>query len=179
MLNRDAFSNGQVDSKLWLCRELEKLGWSSKLTHIYAGWHGVLAFLLLSREQFKVDRIESYDMDPTCEAIADTINENWVFKDWKFKAHTADCNQVSGAPDLVINTSTEHFDSMDWFNRIPKGTRVILQGNNMPNTGHKVYSGTLDEFVSFYPLSDLAYTGSLEFKYPTWSFTRYMIIGTK
>ena len=180
MLNRDAFSNGQVESKLWLCRELEKLDWDSKLTHIYAGWHGVLAFLLLSREKFKVDKIESYDMDKTCEQVADTINENWVFQNWKFKAYTLDCNEsIPGAPDLVINTSTEHFDSMDWFNAIPSGTRVILQGNNMPNTGHKVHTDTLDDFVNLYPLSNLAYKGSKEFKYPTWSFTRYMIIGTK
>ena len=41
MINKDAFSNGQMDSKLWLCRELENLGWDSKLTRIYAGWYGI------------------------------------------------------------------------------------------------------------------------------------------
>ena len=35
MFNKDSFSNGQIDSKLWLCRELENLGWVSNLTHIY------------------------------------------------------------------------------------------------------------------------------------------------
>ncbi len=34
MINIDAFSNGQMDSKLWLCRELENLGWDSNLTRI-------------------------------------------------------------------------------------------------------------------------------------------------
>jgi hypothetical protein len=180
MINKDAFSNGQVDSKLWLCRELEKLEWTSELTHIYGGWYGVLAFLLLSRERFKVDRIESFDIDPLCESIADMINENWVIKEWQFKAFTLDCSQgVRGAPDLIINTSTEHFENMDWFDRIAKGTRVILQGNNMPHDEHVVHSATLNEFISQYPLSKIIYQGEKLFVYPKWQFTRYMLIGVK
>jgi len=180
MFNTDAFTSGQIDSKLWVCRELEQLGWTSELTRIYGGWYGVLAFLLLSREQFKVAKIESYDMDPACESIADMINENWVSKDWQFKAYTADCNRpVAGAPDLVINTSTEHFDSLAWFDAIAPGTRVVLQGNNMPHDDHVVYSKSLTEFKELYNITDVVYEGSLEFKYPNWSFTRYMIIGTK
>ena len=55
--NKDAFSSGQVGSKIWLCEELEKTGWKSKLTYIYGGWHGITAFLLLSRGKFQVDKI--------------------------------------------------------------------------------------------------------------------------
>ena len=88
MLNKDAFSNGQIDSKLWLCEEIEKLNWKSDLTRIFGGWHGLTAFLLLSRGKFQVRKIYSYDIDPSCEAIADIINENWVIKEWQFKAFT-------------------------------------------------------------------------------------------
>jgi hypothetical protein len=180
MIDKDAFSNGQVDSKLWLCRELEKLDWTSQLTHVYGGWFGVLSFLLLSREKFKVDQIRSFDVDANCERIADMINENWVIKDWQFKAHSMDCNnELPGNPDLVINTSTEHFDSMDWFKNIPSGTRVILQGNNMPHDDHYVCSNSLQDFENEYTLTDVVYRGSLDFNYPEWSFTRYMIIGVK
>jgi hypothetical protein len=180
MFNTDAFSNGQIDSKLWLCRELEKLRWQSNLTHIYGGWYSVLAFLLLSREQFKVDRIESFDIDPACESVADMINNNWVIKNWQFKAHTADCDFVDKTqPDLIINTSSEHFDSMLWFNTIPEGKRVIVQGNNMPHDDHVVYSDSLESFIDTYPLSTLLYSGKIDFHYPDWSFTRYMIIGVK
>lgn len=180
MINKDAFSNGQVDSKLWLCRELEKLTWTSKITHIYGGWYGVTAFLLLSRGNFQVERIESYDIDPACEAIADMINENWVIKQWQFKAYTADCNNMlTNYPDLIINTSTEHFETLEWFDKIPLGTRVVLQGNNMPHNDHVIYSETLEQFKNTYPLTTPLYEGSLDFVYPTWSFTRYMIIGIK
>lgn len=180
MFNKDAFSNGQIDSKLWLCRELEALGWTSNLTHIYGGWYGVLAFLLLSREKFKVKQIESFDIDSTCKEYAEAINENWVVKEGMFSAHTLDCNQdVPGIADLVINTSTEHFESMNWFNDLPRGTRVVLQGNNMPHGDHYVCSNNLQEFVDRYKLTTVFYKGSLDFNYPDWKFTRYMVIGVK
>jgi hypothetical protein len=180
MFNKDAFSNGQIDSKLWLCRELEKLGWSSKLTHIYGGWYGVLGFLLLSREQFQVDRIESFDQDNSCEPIADMINNNWVFKEWKFKAHTADCNYpLPGNPDLIINTSTEHFEQMVWFDMISPGTRVILQGNDLVHDDHFGNAIDLEDFENKYKLSNIAYKGTMDFVYPDWKFTRYMLIGIK
>ena len=179
-VDKDAFSSGQIGSKIWLCEELERLEWLSNLTYIYAGWYGITSFLLLSRGKFQVDKIRSLDIDPSCEAVADMINENWVWQDWKFKAFTQDCNNYEGQyGDLIINTSTEHFDDMQWFDRIPEGTRVVLQGNNMPHDDHVIYCQTLDEFILQYPLSSIAYQGSKEFVYPNWSFTRYMIIGTK
>jgi len=180
MFNKDAFSNGQVDSKLWLCRELERLEWASELTHIYGGWYGVLGFLLLSREKFQVKRIESFDQDPSCEPIADMINNNWVFKEWKFKAHTADCNYpLQGNPDLIINTSTEHFEQMAWFDMIEPGTRVILQGNNLIHDDHFGNATDLTDFEEKYKLTTIAYSGSMDFVYPDWKFTRFMIIGVK
>jgi hypothetical protein len=180
MFNKDAFSNGQIDSKLWLCRKLEDLCWNSNLTHIYGGWYGVTAFLLLSRD-FPVKRICSFDVDPSCEPIADMINENWVIKEWQFKAFTADCNSQlpEGIPDLIINTSTEHFESSAWFDNIPEGTRVALQGNNLVHDDHFGNAKDLTEFKEKYKLTKVVYEGTLDFNYPDWNFTRYMIIGYK
>jgi hypothetical protein len=68
---------------------------------------------------------------------------------------------------------------MEWFSRLPKGTRVILQGNNMPHDDHHVHSKDLQSFVNLYKLTSVEYKGSLDFNYPEWSFTRFMIIGIK
>jgi len=169
-----------MGSKIWLCEELEKTNWTSNLTYLYGGWHGITALLLLSRGIFQVDKIRSLDIDPACESIADMINENWVWQDWRFKAFTQDCNNFEGQfGDLVINTSTEHFESMEWFNKLPKGTRVVLQGNNMPHDDHVVHSDSLDDFVKRYPLEQIIFKGEKEFVYPNWKFTRFMIIGIK
>jgi hypothetical protein len=68
---------------------------------------------------------------------------------------------------------------MKWFDNIPKGTRVILQGNNMPHEDHYVYSNSLEDFANKYKLKEIVYQGKLNFNYPEWSFTRFMIIGFK
>lgn len=177
-IDKDAFSSGQIGSKIWLCEELEKTNWDVNHVYLYGGWHAMTAFLLLSRGKFKMQKIRSIDVDPACEAIADMINENWVWQDWKFKAITGDCNTFQTEfRGLIINTSTEHFESMDWFRNLSKGTKVVLQGNNMRHEEDTVIINSLDEFKARYPLSEYVYAGEKQFVYPDWSFTRYMTIG--
>jgi hypothetical protein len=177
-VNKDAFSSGQIGSKIWLCEELEKTNWDVNYVYLYGGWHGLTAFLLLSRGKFKMQKIRSIDIDPTCEAVADMINENWVWQDWKFKAITGDCNTFTTEfRGLIINTSTEHFESMDWFNKLSKGTKVVLQGNNMRHDEDTVIINSLEEFKNRYPLGEYLYAGEKQFVYPDWQFTRYMTIG--
>jgi len=178
-LNKDAFSSGQIGSKLWLCKQLELTDLYSKETAIYGGWYGLTAFLLLSRSKFNVEKIRSYDIDPACVPIADMINEYWVWQDWKFKAFTEDCNHLYTEADLIINTSTEHFDGFGWWHNIKSGTAVALQGNNMRHDDHVNTCGSLTDFCEQFPLTNEIYRGSLEFNYPEWSFERYMIIGIK
>lgn len=181
-VDKDAFSSGQIGSKLWLCEELERLFNSIDVAWIYGGWYGITAFLLRTRGQLQIGSIRSYDIDPYCEPVADMINENWVYQDWQFKAHTEDCNKIdikSSTPDLVINTSTEHFNSFDWWHKIPSGTVVAVQGNNMPHTDHFIHTTSLEQFSKEFNFSEILYKGEKEFEYPTWKFTRYMIIGIK
>lgn len=181
-VDEDAFSSGQIRSKLWLCQELENIFDQIDYVWIYGGWYATTAFLLKSRNNIEIKKIRSYDIDPACESVADMINENWLIKDWGFKAHTTDCNTLEpkiGNPDLIINTSTEHFESDAWWTNIPKGTTVALQGNNMPHEDHHTHTENLEDFVNQFPLSKLLYKGQLEFEYPTWKFTRFMTIGVK
>lgn len=178
-IDKDVFSSGQITSKLWLCETLESLGWESNLTFIYGGWNGILAFLLLSRNKFKVNNIRSYDIDHKCEPIADMINENWVYNNWKFKAFTKDCNTIIPDADLIINTATEHFKQDHWFYNIPKGTRIILQSNNMKLNDHHNIVESLEDFKQKFPLTEIVFADKINFRYPTWYFDRYMMIGIK
>lgn len=178
-LHKDAFSSGQIGSKIWLCEELEKAGVSSQETAIYGGWYGLLGFLLLSRGRFQVEIIRSYDIDPSCESIADMLNENWVYKGWKFKAFTEDCNTLITGADLIINTSTEHFHSMNWWENISKGKIVVLQSNNMEHDDHYMCHKNLNDFSESFPMTELIYEGQLDFNYQTWGFSRFMKIGIK
>lgn len=181
-VDADAFSSGQITSKLWLCEELETLFDQIDQIWIYGGWYGMTSFLLKSRNNIKIKKIQSWDLDPACEKIADSINENWVWQEWAFKAYTGNCNNLHpalGCPDVIINTSTEHFDSLTWWNNIPTGMTVVLQGNNMPHDDHVVHTETLEEFANLYPLATTHFRGQKDFKYETWGFSRFMLIGVK
>jgi hypothetical protein len=178
----DAFSNGQIESKIWLCEELEKLNLPTNSTiWLLAGWYAITAFLLLSRNNMSIKHIRSFDIDPECQPVADKINNNWEIQEWKFKAFTKDCNRLdyNEYPTIVINTSTEHFDSVEWFENIPEGTLVCLQGNDMNHEDHTSEFKNLDEFVKTFSMTDLIYVGEREFSYPSWKFKRFMLIGRK
>jgi hypothetical protein len=185
ILHRDAFSSGQIGSKIWLAEALESVfGPYPQTIWILGGWHGLTAFLLLSRGIIPTISIRSFDIDPACEDIADSICNYWVWQNWKFKAFTADCNvldynsnEFGPLPSLIINTSCEHFTSKDWYNRIPKNTKIALQSNNMMHDDHVQNFKSIQEMQDFYPLSRLLYSSVKNFQYPTWSFDRYMIIG--
>lgn len=176
----DAFSSGQIESKLWLCENLELLFDKIDNIWIYGGWYAIAALLLRTRNNIKIKQIRSYDIDPYCEYVADGINENWKWKNWQFKAHTQDCNQLVPVDvDLIINTSVEHFKSRDWWHNIPKGTTVALQANNMQHDDHYSCYESLETFVNDFPVTEILFRGSLDFVYPQWQFTRYMLIGIK
>ena len=181
-LNKDAFSSGQISSKLWLCEEVEKL--FSHIDHvlILGGWYAITAFLLKSRNHIEIKKIVSMDIDPACELIADQINENWKWQNWQFKAYTYDCNKKIHDIknyDLIINTSTEHFENLRWFKQIPKGKTVVLQGADMIHDDHIFEFRTLEDFIQTFPLKKVYFKGVKHFKYPDWEFKRFMLIGEK
>lgn len=183
----DAFSSGQILSKLWLAESLEKVIEFNMLTQprrilCLGGWYGLTNFILRIRDRIKIKTFRSLDIDPKVENIADQINNSWEWQDWQFKAVTADANSFRYTADdfdTVINTSVEHMESRQWFENIPEGSLVALQSNDMPHEDHSGCHGDLYEFVKEFNLSETFFTGEKLFSYPDWSFRRFMIIGIK
>ena len=181
-LEADAFSDGQIQSKLWLLKNLEdQLKGSAPLNvWLLAGWYGLIGFLALSRDRLNINAIRSFDLDADAVSIADTINESWVYQQWKFKAFVADVNTIKytnsktwGAkPQLVINTSTEHIESSDWFERIPKGTWVALQSTDQIHSQHVSTVASIEEFESRFSMTKQTFRGSLEFSYPNTTISK-------
>ena len=183
----DAWSHGQIESKLWLCQEFEHhhAYYLPKNIAIYGGWYGLTAFLLLTRQHIQIQKIRSYDIDPACEPIADKINNAWELDEWKFKAFTAYCNDIiwsedsEWTPNIIINTSTEHVTKDDWWTNIPTGMFVVLQGTNMEADDHIAGCATFEDFQERFPTQTTFYTGIKSFAYPDKSFDRFMIVGKK
>lgn len=179
-MNRDSFSTGQIGSKLWLAETLSRVltPLQPLRIRVLAGWYCTTNFILRTQNQLPIQRVDSYDLDPECAEWAININRFWHWQG-EFMAHTADINHLdwSEPVDLVINTSTEHIDSLEWYDRIPSGTLIAIQGNDMPHDDHVHVHAALRDFDHTYPMSRSLYTGEKSFKYPTWGFTRYMKIG--
>lgn len=192
---KDAFSDGQIRSKIWLARELERVLTNSHCVRHYdnivwvlGGWVGVLPLILLSRDDAERYRhVRSFDLDPTVAARANLINNAFECDGWRFQAFTADANtmfrkrepQWGPLPHIVINTSTEHFDSDEWYEGIPCNSLVVVQGTDMDIEDHVAKPEDLDDFKNRFPMQMLHYGGKLWFSYPDKSFTRYMLIGRK
>lgn len=195
--DKDCFSRGQLQSKLWLIEELENTGVDLGTVYLCAGWYATLATMLFE-SGIKVDKIRSFDIDPTCVDIAETFNKPWFEDNWRFKAITQDIMDIdykehtwqywsnknnrmsypiTDSLDTIINTSCEHIENFaEWYAKIPDGKLVVLQSNNyFKIKEHINCSKNLKEFSKLTPFQQELYSGELKLE----KYTRYMRIGYK
>ncbi len=173
----NAFNHKQVACKVWARDTLLSVAGSSYARiAILGGWYGILGAMLLEDARFNVAAVDSFDIDPDVETVARTLNA--AFPE-KFRAVTADMYAIDyttlGA-DLVINTSCEHIaDLRSWLDRIPAGTRVLLQSNDyFSEPTHINCVASVEDFRKQAALTTVEFAGAL----PTKKYTRFMLIGT-
>ncbi len=192
----DAFSNGQIESKIWLIRELEKV--SDNLGNVWTlcGWIGTLAYLIKNTNNRLIyNNIRSFDIDDRCAGLSEILNKDMLLNNWKFKSSTIDVNSmrftdykfptlksdgsiqyIQESANTVINTSCDHMDKNIWWERVPTGTLVVLQNNNFATADDHVNTVTsIREFKNKYPMHELLFEGELECDL----YTRFMLIGKK
>ena len=195
--DRDAMSQGQLKSKMWMINELKTLDLDLGTVFLCAGWYGLLATLMFEHD-LKVDRVRSFDIDPDVVTIADKFNLPWFSDNWKFKAVKEDIHNIdfechnwrawsnsnermsypiTDYPNTVINTSCEHIEGFDdWYAKIPDGKLVILQSNNFETIDEHVNTATdLHNFSDQTPMAEVLYSGELDLA----AYTRFMRIGYK
>lgn len=194
-IDKDCFSRGQLESKIWLVQELKKVTPDIGVVFLCAGWYATLATMLFE-SGIRINKIRSFDIDDSCRTIAETFNKPWVKKDWKFKTCTQDIHEIDfnlhkynvkradgtdceleDTPDTIINTSCEHILDFDsWYKKIPKGKLICLQSNDYVAIDEHVncVKDSL-HFAQMAPLSKVLFTGEL----PLEKYTRFMRIGYK
>ena len=185
-IDADAFSAGQIESKIWAAEQLElvvtELNTGPLRMYVLGGWYSLLHFILSVRKNINIEYCRSIDLDPIVSYNANKINNAWEIEDWKFRAYPFDANNVNYAQEkinCVVNTSTEHFDNNNWFENIDKGTLVLLQGNDLEIDDHVSRPKSLEHFISLYPINDVKFTGTMNFQFKNMSYNRHMIIGIK
>ena len=186
-MNFDSFSHGQIQSKVWLCKELEKFVHANIKIAVLGSWYNLIAFMLLTRNADRYQHILGIDIDPEVKPIADKITEAWrIGSDYKVENVIADANvyDTSGY-DLIINCSPEHMDGNDWFDNLEYGTMVCIQSSDVQTSDDDVWkcvnpNESLEDLVLKYPLSKYLYSGEREIRYTEDNgYKRFMLIGIK
>jgi hypothetical protein len=193
--DKDCFSRGQLQSKIWLIDELKKLNLDLGTVFLCAGWYGILATMLFE-SKLKVDKIRSFDIDSSTVDIAETFNKPWVIDEWKFKAVHLDINDIDynsckfnvlrknkticeliESPDTIINTSCEHINNFNsWYSKLPKNKLIILQANNFTELEEHVNTyKNIEDFDKATPMNEIMLCDSLQLE----KYTRFMKIGYK
>ena len=179
----NAWNFNQISGKRWLVKTLAAhIDDNIEKILLLGGWYAVLASLLLDHPAFSQIRISSLDIDPSCEAIAESINRTRV-EQRRFNAFTADMLKFdyrawAGREEaIIINTSCEHIENFnEWFDSIPSGPLLVLQSNDYFSCDEHVNCiPALAQFVQQAPLADLRFSGELKLK----KYTRFMLIGRK
>lgn len=164
-----------VQSKRWLINRLKQLGLES-FDHIYClgSWYGLLGSMLVDSDiKFKHLYLIDWDREKT-----DYVRKHIASS--RVHAVCMDVNLVSYIGDriCIINTSTNDIEDREWFEKIPSGSLVVLQGKD-----HQELSNgeeTLKRFDKVYPLHKTLYLGSLVVEgVDDVIYNRFMKIGMK
>ena len=196
-IDKDCFSRGQLESKLWLINELKNHKPDLGTVYLCAGWYATLATMLFE-SGMNIKKIRSFDIDPKCVDIAEVFNKPWFMDQWKFKSITQDImdidynehkwqywsnannrmsRPITDIPDTIINTSCEHIKNFDeWYAKIPQGKLVVLQCNDYEEIEEHVNCvNDIYEFKEMAPMSQILYMGMRDLP----KYTRFMLIGYK
>lgn len=185
IMDFNAFSHGQIHSKIWLCEILEPFLRDVDDIAILGSWYNILGFMLNVRKPNYYKSITGYDIDSDAIRIADSVTESWRFlPDNTLENLLADVNTVDYTKhDTIINTSVEHMLDNNWFNKITSNTLVCIQSSTLGTEidYFKVTNKNSDiaELKQKYPLSKIVYEGVKDFDYPINPYKRLMIIGYK
>lgn len=171
---RDAISDGQMLSKVWLTEELQRLIADGQLVDmprvaIVGGWIGTLALLMNSWE-LPVS-ITSVDLDERANRIAEKLNYDFDFRAVTKNMFELDYSQF----DVIINTSSEHIEDIGrWRDMIPAGKILMVQNNDyLEAEGHISNVQDSTELREKLKLSEVLYEGTRKFP----QYSRFMIIG--
>ena len=143
---QDAFSRGQVNSKIWAMEELAKIQKEFDTVYVLGGWYGQIRLFL--EQVIEYNKMRVFDVDPEACYVSDKIfnaqriegykvksvemklpmasssdldkNMEWVSRTgctYNVKNYTTDKEIFEKTqPSLVFNTSAEHMPST-WYQK--------------------------------------------------------------
>lgn len=198
-MDYSAFSHGQIQSKLWLCQELEKFITTPVNVAILGSWYNLLGFMMVTRNYNLYNYIHGIDFNDQVKDIADKICNAWMINDDKKILNINEDMETYRYEDydVVINTSVEDMASSKWFDKLPSNleclnwdlrTKLIcIQSNNLTPDKIQKYENwnilnpnpDIESLKNKFPMEEILYEGTKEFDYGELKYSRYMLIGRK
>jgi len=171
-----------VFSKLWLARELNSILKKQNIdsvpvAYILGSWYSNLS-TILRKTSTPIQHIVDVERNKDWLATGKQIQQDMGIDGVEYMP--ADANQIDYRqlqdPGIVINTSTnDMLEHNDWFENIPAGTLVILQGRDQVKREFL----SPDDLLDLYPLENVLYSGTMDLEDPETKYTRSMVIGVK
>ena len=166
--------------KLWLLTELKRLGMDKFDTvYVLGSWYGSMGPYLLDKH-IKFDTAYLIDIDPKNTEYVQKLVKEQGFSD-RIIAVTQDCNTTDfkGRRILVINTSCNDVENQGWFEHIPQGAVVALEGrDNQPDNATNT-TQDLDTFHAEYALEETYVVDKIRLKGYDDTYNRFLKIGVK
>lgn len=178
----NAFSHGQIQSKVWLCENLEPYLPPYAQVAIIGSWYNTLGFIMLARNEKKYQMIMGIDKDQESVNTANHIVNAWMIGT-DFKARNS-CSDIESTDlrlyNVIVNTSCEHM-SNEWYQKITPYQLVCIQSSDMvtddPGWNITNPNPTMEEFKKKYPMSEILFEGEKLFNYGHLVYNRFMLIG--
>lgn len=174
-----------VFSKLWLARELRNVlqqqGIDSvPVAYILGSWYSNLS-TVLRRTGVPIDQIVDVERRGKWLRTGQQLQQNMNIQG--VEQMQADANEIDyrqlRQPGIVINTSTNDIADHGWFDHIPTGTIVVLQGRDSVPAGAEHTYKSPEELLQMYPLETVLYSGTWDLEDPETPYQRSMAIGIK
>jgi hypothetical protein len=180
-----SYTTDLILSKIWAVRKLQRamdrLGIDEIATaYVLGSWYSNMS-TILRRSHVHIGKIIDVEKNEKWlrqgRAMQQSMNIDGVAY-MKADANQIDYRQLQ-EPGLVINTSTTDIPDHGWFDHIPNGTLVVLQGRNnvLPGAEHSFDSP--DQLLELYPLEKVLYQGKIKLEDPETEYIRSMVIGIK
>ena len=171
-----------VFSKLWLTQELERVLNTQGIdlvpvAYILGSWYSNLS-TILRKSNTPIQHIVDVERNKQWLKTGQQIQQHMNIDNVEYMA--ADANNLDYRqlqdPGVVINTGTNDIADLGWFDNIPSGTIVVLQGRDQVKNNGVV---SPDELIERFPLETVLYQGTMDLEDPETEYRRSMAIGIK
>lgn len=170
-------TTSQLQGKLWLINELQKLDLKFTKVCLIGGWFAQFITPLLF-DNFKVDIIHNYDIDEDAQKISYKFNRRYK-EESKYRAIRTNTliYPLKEKYDVIINTSCEHMYPMKKFRELNPNLKswFVLQSTNEDKfDDHINCVNSTKELAEQGGLKQVLYEGQLTLDN---GMTRFMVIG--